>query len=216
MSTCCAHGQSAGRFFSFFARRSRKRYKRKGFDASQKQLIAGLEQVGYRAATVLDIGCGVGHLHQTLLEQGARSAIGVDLAAKMVAEARNWAEQRGLSDRVSYIEGDFMTVGDGIDNADICLLDKVVCCYPDARGLIQKSLARTQHVYGLTYPRDRWFVRLAVGAIACLLWLIRSDFRSYVHDPAQLDRWITGAGLEKRFAGQTVWWLTQVYVKPLH
>jgi SAM-dependent methyltransferase len=212
MSTCCSHAQSAGRFFSFFARRSRKRYKRKGFEASQKQLIAGLEQAGYRGASVLDIGCGVGHLHQTLLEQGARAAVGIDLAPRMLAEARDWAKQRGLSDHVSYIEGDFMSL-DGIDDADIVLLDKVVCCYPNAHGLVEKSLAKTKRIYGLTYPRDRWFVRLGVEVIACLLRLLRSDFRSYVHDPAQIERWITSKGFHKRFEAQTAIWSTQVYEK---
>jgi SAM-dependent methyltransferase len=212
MSTCCCHARSTGRFFSFFARRSRKRYKRKGFEASQKQLIVGLEQIGYRDASVLEIGCGVGHLHQTLLEQGAHSAIGIDLAPKMLAEARDSAKQRRLSERVHYIEGDFMTL-DGIENADIVLLDKVVCCYPDARGLVEKSLAKTQRIYGLTYPRDRWFIRLGVEVMAYLLWLMRSEFRSYVHDPIQIERWITSKGFQKRFQEQTAVWLTQVYEK---
>lgn len=214
MSTCCCHAQSAGRFFSFFARRSRKRFKRKGFEPSQKQLMAGLEQVGYREASVLDIGCGVGHLHQTLLEQGASATVGIDLAPKMLSEAKDWANERGLGDRVNYVEGDFMTLDERMDNADICLLDKVVCCYPDAQGLVQKSLAKTKRVYGLTYPRDRWFIRLGAEVIACLLWLIRSDFRSYVHDPVQIERWISGDGFEKRFEDQTAAWLTQVYVRP--
>ena len=212
MGACCCHAQSAGRFFSFFARRSRKRYKRKGFEASQKQLMAGLEQVGYRDASVLDIGCGVGHLHQTLLEQGARSAIGIDLAPKMLAEAGDWAKQRGLSERVRYVEGDFMTADD-IGDADVTLLDKVVCCYPDAQGLVEKSLAKTKHIYGLTYPRDRWFIRLGVEVMAWLLWLMRSEFRSYVHDPVQIERWIRDKGFRKRFEAQTAMWLTQVYEK---
>jgi len=176
--------------------------------------MAGLEQLGYREASVLDIGCGVGHLHQTLLEQGASTAVGIDLAPKMLSEAKDWADERGLGDRVNYVEGDFMTLDKRIDNADICLLDKVVCCYPDAQGLVQKSLAKTKRVYGLTYPRDRWFIRLGAEVIACLLWLIRSDFRSYVHDPVQIERWISGDGFEKRFEDQTAAWLTQVYVRP--
>ena len=212
MGACCCHAQSAGRFFSFFARRSRKRYKRKGFEASQKQLMAGLEQVGYRDASVLDIGCGVGHLHQTLLEQGARSAIGIDLAPKMLAETGDWAKQRGLSECVRYVEGDFMTADD-IGDADVTLLDKVVCCYPDAQGLVEKSLAKTKHIYGLTYPRDRWFIRLGVEVMPWLLWLMRSEFRSYVHDPVQIERWIRDKGFQKRFEAQTAMWLTQVYEK---
>ncbi len=213
MSTCRCHAQSTGKFFSFFARRSRKRLKRKGFEPSQKKLMAGLAQVGLGEASVLEIGCGVGHLHQTLLEQGASAAVGIDLAPRMLSEAKDWADERGLGDRVNYVQGDFMTLDERIDNADICLSDKVVCCYPDAQGLVQKSLAKTKRVYGLIYPRDRWFIRLGAGAIACLLWLIRSDFRSYVHDPVQIERWISGDGFEKRFEDQTTAWLTQVYVR---
>jgi len=213
MSACCPHARSASRFFSFFAGRYRKRFGKKGFEPSQKQLLEGLDRIGYRGTTVLEIGCGVGHLHQTLLEQGANSAVGIDLAPSMLDEARDWAGERNLSERTRYIEGDFMLVDDQVDQADISLLDKVVCCYPDARGLVEKSLAKTGHAMALTYPRDRWFVRLGVSAIAGVLWLARSDFRSYVHDPVQIERWIKTSGLEKRFEGTTPAWLTQVYVR---
>ena len=214
MSGTCCHSKSAGKLFSFFAHRSRIRLEKKGFEASQKQLLAGLEQVGYRGATLLEIGCGVGHLHQSLLEKGAETAAGIDLAPMMLSEARSWAEERGLGDRVSYIEGDFMELDEDLATADVCLLDKVVCCYPDAYGLVQKSLARTRRAYALTYPRDRWFIHLATSVWNFLLWLIRSDFRTFVHDPAKIERWITGAGFAKNFEGHTAGWLTQVYVRP--
>lgn len=162
---------------------------------------------------MLDIGCGVGHLHQTLLERGARSAVGIDLAPRMLAEAKDWAKQRGLAERVRYLEGDFMTADDGIEDADICLLDKVVCCYPDAGGLVEKSLTKTRRVCGLIYPRDRWFIRLGVEALACLLWVIRSSFRSFVHDPDDIESRITSNGFEKCFQDQTTMWLIQVYAR---
>ena len=213
VSNCCCHAQSAGKFFSLFARRARRRFEQKGLEPTQKQLMAGLEQVGYQDACVLDIGCGVGPIHQSLLEQGAKRAVGVDLAPAMLREAKSWADDRGLADRVRYVEGDFVTLDDRIDAADVCILDKVVCCYPDARGLLQKSLAKTTRTCGLTYPRDRWFTRFGVFAIGVFMWLIRSDFRSFVHDPEQIERWISGGGFEKRFEDQTAGWLTQVYVR---
>lgn len=213
MSTCCCHAESAGKFFSFFARRARKRFERKGLEPTQKELMAGLEQAGIQGASLLEIGCGVGHVHQSLLEQGAAVAVGVDIAPMMLSEAKNWADERALGDRVKYVEGDFMAVEENIDSADICILDKVVCCYPDAQGLVQRSLAKTSRVYGLTYPRDRWFTRLGTGAIACLLWLVRSNFRPYVHDPGQIEGWISDEGFAKRFENRTAAWLTQVYVK---
>ena len=161
MSSCCPHARSAGRFFSFFAHRYRKRFKKKGFEPSQQQLIAGLEQVGYRDATVLEIGCGVGHLHQSLLEQGADSAVGIDLASSMLAEARDWAGERGLTERTDYIEGDFMLVADQVDPADISLLDKVVCCYPDAHRVCWKN----------PWPgRTRDCSYLPEGSLVCAAW----------------------------------------------
>ncbi len=53
-----------------------------------------------------------------------------------------------------------MTLVERIDTADICLLDKIVCCYQDAQGLVQKSLVSTKRAYGLTYRRVRWFMCL--------------------------------------------------------
>jgi hypothetical protein len=214
MSGSCCNVESAGKFFSFFARGYRKRFEKKGFEVSQQQLLAGLEQVGYEGAALLEIGCGVGHLHQSLLEKGASTATGIDLATKMLSEATDWADERGLSDRVNYIEGDFMELAQDVEQADICVMDKVVCCYPDARGLVEQSLAKTRRAYALTYPRDRWFVRLSIRIWNTLLWVLRADFRSFVHDPDQIEAWITGAGFEKRFEDRTAFWLSQVYVRP--
>lgn len=213
MQCCCPHARSASRFFSFFARRYRRRFERHGFEPSQSQLVAGLKDAGFGGATVLEIGSGVGHLHQTLLEQGAASAVGVDLAPKMIEEAGHWASQRGLAGRTRYIEGDFMALTDEIEPADVTIMDKVVCCYPDADGLVHRSLAVTRRVYALTYPRDRWYVRLAMGAAGLAMKLMRSDFRPYVHSPERIEHWIAQAGFDKACEATTVFWLTQVYVR---
>ena len=106
-----------------------------------------------------------------------------------------------------------MEIDAAVDAADICLLDKVVCCYPDAQGLVTRSLAKTTQTYALTYPRNRWFVRFGTRIWNAALWLIRSDFRSFVHDPAAIEGWISAAGLEKRFEDRTAAWLSQVYVR---
>ncbi|HEC11826.1 MAG TPA: methyltransferase domain-containing protein [Acidiferrobacteraceae bacterium] len=213
MSCCCPHSRSASRFFSFFAGRYRKRFEKKGFEPSQKQLMKGLEQAGYQGSKVLEIGSGVGHLHQTLLEQGARSAVGVDLAPKMIDEARHWAQDRSLADRTQYILGDFMEISDSLSDADVTVLDKVVCCYPDADGLVHGTLSKTNRVYALTYPRDRWYVRAIMGVMAGAMKIVRSDFRPYVHDPRMVEKWITGAGFSKQYQDHNLVWLSQVYVK---
>jgi phospholipid N-methyltransferase len=213
MSCCCPHSNSANRFFSFFASRYRRRFEKKGFEPSQKQLLEGLQQAGYRDAKVLEIGSGVGHLHQTLLEQGAASAVGIDLASRMVDEAQHWAEERKLAGRTDYLEGDFMEIHESLSGADVTVLDKVVCCYPDADGLVHASLKKTNRVYALTYPRNRWYIRTMMGISAFMLKLVRSDFRPYVHDPEVIEKWITETGFSKAYQNNNMVWLTQVYVK---
>jgi len=213
MTCCCPHSRSTGKFFSLFARLYRRRFEKRGFEPSQKQLLQGLDNIGYQGASLLEIGCGVGHLHQSLLERGARSAVGIDLSPAMLKEARNWAIERGLRERTRYIEGDFMELADTLESADVTLLDKVVCCYPDADGLVHASLAKTRRVYALIYPRDRWYVRMGVAVGSFFMWLIRSDFRPYVHDPAQIVNWITAEGFEQVFEMTTLVWVSQIYVQ---
>src|SRR3954454_25044569 len=139
MSTCFVHNRDTGRFFGWFAKRYRKRFARKGLEPSQRHLMKGLTSSGFNGATLLEIGCGIGYLHQRLLEAGAASAVGVDLSAKMLQEAREQAQQHGLAERTDYREGDFVELADMLAPADIVILDKVICCYPDADALVQRS-----------------------------------------------------------------------------
>lgn len=213
MSCCCPHSKSGGRFFSFFARHYRRRFEKKGFEPSQVQLMAGLEQAGFTNATLLEVGSGVGYLHQILLEQGAKTAIGIDLAPDMLKEARDWAAEKGLADRTEYIQGDFIELLDQVDPAEVTILDKVVCCYPHAELLVNSSTAKTSRVYALTYPRKRWFIKLAIEIMAVGLKLIGSDFRAFVHNPDDIERWITESGFKKAYQAQTFIWLTQIYTK---
>ncbi len=211
--TCCPHSHSAGRLFSLLARCYRWRFERDGFEPSQRQLLGGIEQAGFKDATILDIGCGVGQVHQHLLEKGAASATGIDLAPKMLAEAQRRSGARGLSARTRYREGDFMELCETLEAADIVVLDKVVCCYPDAEALVSASIAKAKRVYALTYPRDRWYVRLMMNALAVMLKLLRSAFRPYVHDPERIQTWIGAAGFEKSLDSTTSIWQTQVYTR---
>lgn len=210
---CCGHNKATGRFFSLFASSSRKRFEKKGFEESQQHLLEGLRQAGFVGASVLEIGCGAGNLHQTLLLEGASSATGVDLAPKMIEQARQWAHDRQLDSQVLYKQGDFVDLADTVAPATVTVLDKVVCCYPDADGLVYRSLQKTRRVYALTYPRDTRLNRLFSAIMAGIFWLVRFDFRNYVHSPEQIRGWIEAAGFRRTYQNQTRIWLTEIYVK---
>ena len=214
MTSCCIHNRDTGRFFGWFARRYRKRFARQGFEPSQKQLVEGLTGAGVEGATLLEIGCGVGYLHQRLLQAGADSAVGVDLSSKMLDEARVQAREQGVSERTDYRHGDFVELADAIAPADVVILDKVICCYPDADSLVQRSADKARRLYGFTVPRDRWSVRAAMRLVRGMMALIRCGFRSYVHDPVAIDRRLRDAGFGRVFEDQTFVWLTRVYARP--
>jgi 2-polyprenyl-3-methyl-5-hydroxy-6-metoxy-1,4-benzoquinol methylase len=211
MSTCCVHNRDAGRFFGWFASRYRRRFARKGLEPSQRQLMNGLMGSGLSDASLLDIGCGTGYLHQRLLQAGAASAVGVDLSIKMLDEARAQAREQGLAKRTDYVEGDFVEVSDALVPADIVILDKVICCYPDADALVQRSAGLARRVYAFTIPRDRWSVRLALYTGRVFLALIRCHFRSYIHDLAAIDQRLTQLGFVRVFQDSTFAWLTRIY-----
>jgi magnesium-protoporphyrin O-methyltransferase len=213
MSTCCLQNRDTGRFFGWFARRYRKRFARKGLEPSQKQIMAGLTRAGFAGATLLEIGCGVGYLHHRLLQAGAATAVGVDLSAGMVEQARVAAQDLGLAERTDYRIGDFVELADTLAPQAIVILDKVICCYPDAQGLVTKSARLAERVYAFTIPRDRLAVRFALGIGRLVLALIRCGFRSYVHDPQAIDGWLTQAGFERVFEDCTFVWLTRVYAR---
>ncbi len=241
MSCCCTPSGGIGKFFGHFARRTRRRYARRGFEPSQRHLVEGVTQAGFAdrtddcmdaggralsgtnaegrpdcgfaGASLLEIGCGVGYLHQQLLHAGAERALGVDISEEMLAQARELARAAGFAERTEYRQGDFVELADGLDSADITLLDKVVCCYPDAEALVTRSVSKTRRVYALTYPRDRSTNHVGARVLNFFLWLLRSGYRTYVHDPRRIEGWVTVAGFKKRYENQTFIWLTQVYVR---
>ncbi len=212
--TCCSIPcTDTSRFFSRLAALHRWRFRVFGFEKTQQQLLDGIQQAGIEAAELLEIGCGVGYLHQALLQAGARTATGVDLSDRMLVEARQLALKTGLGERTDYLQGDFVALVDTIPQADITIMDKVVCCYPEPERLLNAALDKTRRVLALTYPRDRLPVRLLVAIAAFFLKLFGSDFRPFVHDPAAIVHWITSRGFASQTRVTTPGWLTEIYLR---
>lgn len=211
MTCSCAITNDTGRLFSRLAGLHRLRFRVLGFEKTQFQLMEGIRQAGIQGARLLEVGCGAGYLHQTLLQEGAAIAIGVDLSRGMLEMARQGAERKALLDRVDYRLGDFVCLADDIPSADITILDKVVCCYPDWQGLLAQSLTRTRRVYALTYPRDRAAARVGIRLLRWGLSVSGCCYQPYIHDPAEIELRILGEGFEKRYQALTSSWITQVY-----
>ncbi len=213
MVYCCAHDRAAARLFSRLARRYRKRFSHRGFERLQRQMLDALEAEGVEGARLLEIGSGVGALHQYLLERGALWAVGVDLSPAMIEEARAWAAERGLAERVDYRVGDFLACADELGPADVTILDKVVCCHPQGPELVDRALDRTTRVLALSYPRLHAVNRLGVRLLNGLMVLGRSDFRIYLHDPGTIAAICRRHGFGRVREGRTRLWQWQVLAR---
>jgi hypothetical protein len=186
-------------------------YRKSGPGTTTRWLIEGLEAGGVEGMTVLDIGAGVGAVHQRLLADGALAAIDVDGSPAYVDAAREEAARRGTTDRVRYEVGDFVELAPAIGESDIVALDRVICCYPDMPSLVRLSVARARRRYGLVYPRDTWWIRGGARLLNGLARVARQRVRAHVHRTADVEGIIRGFGFVPRLRRQTLFWQVAVY-----
>ncbi len=205
----CCHCQGAQSVFSRrYVARDLKRYRRRGPSKTTRMLIEALAAEG---ATLLDIGGGVGVIGYELLNAGAKRATNVEAAKGYIEAAREEIARRGLGDRVTIREGDFVEIAEDIEAADIVTLDRVICCYPDVRALVGRSVAKAGRLYGAVYPRDTWWTKLGIGLLNLTLRISRNPFRVFVHPTSEVDSLVRGAGFRLRFRRTTFSWQVVVY-----
>jgi SAM-dependent methyltransferase len=204
---------STGRLFSCFAGLHQLRFRLFGLERTQRQIIEGIRHAGILGAELLEIGCGPGYLQRTLLRLGASRATGVDLSGAMLAIARTDAAAEGLTDRTDYRQGDFTQMADQVPVADVVVLDKVICCYPDWEAMVAASLERARRVYALTIPRDRSLTRAGLGVMRWGLHRMGCCYQPFIHDPARIEERVLASGFRKIEEARTAGWLTRIYTR---
>lgn len=211
MEPNCCRVDYSEQFNDDEARRDLLTYRADGPDPTTRRLVDALVREGVEGASLLDIGGGVGAVQLELLSAGVARSVDVDASEPYLAVARSEAEERGWADRTAYLHGDFTTLADQVQPADVVTLDRVVCCYPDARALIGLSAARARRLYGLVHPVDRWWTRLLARAGNLGYRLFRNPYRMYVHRQALIDEMVRREGLQIADLHQGWFWRMAVY-----
>lgn len=207
-ASCCSVGD---RFDNRIAARDLTKYRRTGPSPSTRRLLAAIREIGVEGKTLLDVGGGIGTIAMELLGSGAVHATVVDESAAYLAAAREESTRRQLAERITLIHGNFTTIERNGDPADVVTLDKVICCYPDLESLLTASTARTRRLYGIIYPRDNWWVRLAVAVENAVSRVRRSSFRVFVFSNAAIDELIRAAGLTLVKYERDLSWVIALY-----
>lgn len=207
----CCSVQGTNKFFSRWSSTYFKRFRRKGLAKEQKYLVQGITQEPLTSKTILEIGSGVGSLHLSLLQQGAASAVGIDIAEGMIEKAKQLARDLGLETRARYYIGDFVTMNGEIPESDITILDKVVCCYEEVDTLLEKSIAKTKELYALSFPQGSLLIKILFKTQIVISRLFRFSFRPYWHNWEKICQNIVSRGFDEIYHNKTIIWTIRVY-----
>jgi len=163
--------------------------------------------------TALDIGSGIGAISLELLEAGVKQTICVDMSPAALAANAEEARQRGLGDRIERVEADFVAIAPMLPLVDLVVLDRVVCCYPSYAPLLEHATGRSRRLLALSYPRDRWWVKCAMGIENAWRGIRGDDFRSFVHRASAIAEVLQRGGFTRSRELSTFAWQMELYTR---
>lgn len=210
--SCCRPSGYDKVFGEKLARHDAKKYRRAGLPASARWIVDSVVGRGVSGADVLEVGGGVGAIQLELLKAGATHTVNVEFSPGYEAAAAELAGEAGFTGRIDRKIGDFAQDGP-FDDADVVVMHRVVCCYPDYERLIGEAAKRAQRVLVFSFP-PRNLVSRTINASANLwMRITRRDFRSYVHAPETMIEVARRQGLEPVARRKRRIWLAVALVR---
>jgi Methyltransferase domain len=189
-----------------FARRLARRYRRRGLDRTARRMIAFLASEGVTGATVLEIGGGVGEIQIELLERGAVHATNLELSTGYDEPARRLLSEHGLTQRVVRRIHDIAADPAGVEPADVVVLHRVICCYPDYDRLLGAAGDHARRLLVFSYPADNAIIRLGLWTTRQMLRLSRREYRPYLHPPRAMRRVLVERGFQPAYEHNGFGW----------
>jgi magnesium-protoporphyrin O-methyltransferase len=186
VSDCCSPKGYRWVFSEREARREAKRYRRKGLDGTSRQIVELLKAQGVTGRTVLEVGGGIGSIQIELLKAGAARATSIELTPTYEEVAIELLREAGLEDRVERHVMDFADAAAAVGAADIVILNRVICCYPDMPKLAGAAADHAQEVLALSFPREGWWTQMGIAFMDLGLRMFRREFQVFYHPPKKI------------------------------
>ena len=196
MPSCCCPNDYDRVFGERFARRTASRYRKRGLDKAAREIVALVEQRQLATPTILEIGGGIGSIHLELLKRGAAHATNLELSPRYESQARKLLIDNGVSGRVDRRIVDIATTPDDVEPADVVVLHRVVCCYPDYAKLLGAAARHARHLVIYSYPPRTLSARAIIGVENSWFRLRGRDFRVFAHPPAGMLKTMEAHGLQ--------------------
>jgi len=206
MSDCCSPKGYRWIFSEKNARAEAQSYRKKGLDPTSRRIVDYLKERGVAGRTLLEVGGGVGAIQIELLKAGVTKAISVELTPTYEQVALELLNEAGFADRVERKVTDFAQSAGDFAVADIVIMNRVICCYPDMPVLAGAAADHTGEVLVMSFPKRTWWTRalLLVGNLG--LRVTRREFQVFVHPPDQILAEAARHGLRKALDARGIFW----------
>ena len=182
------------------------RYRKRGLDRAARRMVEFLAQRGLEGSTVLEVGGGVGEIEIELLRRGAVYAVNLELSSAYDAEAAQLLREAGLEQRAERRVHDIAVDPDGVEPADVVVLHRVVCCYPDYERLLAAASDHARRLVVFSHPPRNVFSRLLFASQNLFFRLRRMEFRTFAHPPAEMLAVLEQRGLRHTFSHRGLVW----------
>ncbi|GAC1475182.1 MAG: hypothetical protein PVS3B2_03740 [Candidatus Dormibacteraceae bacterium] len=206
MSDCCTPKGYRTLFSEKSASSEAKRYRRRGLDATSRRIFDLVKTRGVEGKTLLEVGGGVGAIEIELLKAGMAKAVNVELTPTYEAAAGDLLGEAGLAERVERKVMDFTEAGEEVGSADVVVMNRVLCCYPDMPRLAGAAAEHARDVLVISFPNDRWWTQMGVSFGNFAFGLFRVQFRLFLHPPDQILAAVERHGFKTMFSERGLLW----------
>ena len=186
MSDCCTPKGYRQIFSERSARAQARDYRRKGLDETSARIVARLLERGVEGLTLLEVGGGIGAIQIELLKAGLSRAVSIELTPTYEESAAELLRETGFEDRVERKVMDFVDAGAEVGAADIVVMNRVICCYPDLPRLAGEAADHARGLLVMSFPKERWWTRVVVWMANAGMSVTRREFRIFLHPMAQI------------------------------
>jgi magnesium-protoporphyrin O-methyltransferase len=206
MPGCCDSEDYDSVFTGRFARRVARRYGKHGLSPTANRIVEFVTEHGVQGASVLEIGGGVGEIQLELLRRGASKVTNLEISPNYEDEAALLLGRFGMAGRVHRRLLDIVRSPDEVEAADVVVLHRVVCCYPDYQRLLSAAGTHARRLLVYSHPPRNVVTRAAIRSENFLRRLRGNAFRAYVHPPEAMVAAAEGDGLSARYRHHSWSW----------
>jgi magnesium-protoporphyrin O-methyltransferase len=206
VSDCCSPKGYRSIFSEKRAHAEARRYRRRGLDRTSQRIAELLKQQGIVGRTLLEVGGGIGAIQIELLRAGMTRAVNIELTPTYEAAAQGLLREAGLEDRVERRVTDFAEAAGEVEAADIVIMNRVICCYPDMPKLAGAAADHTREVLVVSFPKERWWTRALISVGDLALRVARQQFQVFLHSPDKIIATAERHGLKTASTQTSFFW----------